>query len=143
MMSCRSIADVLRGLGEAPPSDMAIVEEARPEPPVACGEPWINPNWIAASHARDVLERRDDDRSLAWRREMGARFAAVARLSRPPKFKFGAQVKAKVARPKVERTAEEKARHREYMRAYMRESRARQKADASGFVRAPESLTSP
>jgi hypothetical protein len=62
---------------------------------------------------------------------MGARFAAVGRLSRPPKVKFGAQARAKMARPKAPRTEEERARHREYMRAYMRESRARQKVDAS------------
>lgn len=122
------MAGVLRGLGEVPPSDMACVEDARPEPPVPLCAPWIDPAGICASCAKDVIERVSDDRSRAERRELYDRTLGAARLARAPKFNFSTKVKAKVMRPRAERTAEERERHREYMRTYMRESRACQKA---------------
>ena len=64
--------------------------------------------------------------SIEERRAQSSRALAVARLSRPLKFTYGAPKAVKV-RPKVERTAETRA----YFRDYMRERRARQKADAS------------
>jgi hypothetical protein len=82
---------------------------------------WIDASRIRASCARDVIERVNDDRSRAERREQAAKAFAAAKLSRPPRFTFGAQVKAKAKRPKVERTAETRA----YFREYMRERRAR------------------
>ena len=128
----RTMADVLAGLIESGllpdrsgKEPQAV--DAASDPPVSLGTPWIDPNRIRASSARDVVERNNDDRSRAWRREMGARFAAVVRLSRPAKFRFGAQVKAKAARLKPERTPEV----REYFRLYMHERRAREKTDAS------------
>jgi hypothetical protein len=80
---------------------------------------------------RERLERGWDDRTFAERSANGSRALAVARLLRPPVFRFGAQVKAKRSRPKVERTEEVQ----EYYRQYMRERRARQKADASTNLR--------
>jgi hypothetical protein len=118
-MHCRSIADILRGMGEVPPSDMETAGDGPPAPSVS---PWLDPARIRAATARDVLERLErgvDDRTLEERRADGAKGLAVARLSRPPVFKFGAQ--AKSVRWKVERTAEVK----EYYRTYMRERRAR------------------
>ena len=121
----RTIADILRGMGEAPPSDMVAVDDGPPEPPVAF---WIDPARIRASTARDVRERVNDDRSLAWRREIGARSAAIGRALRPkPRYTFGAPVKS--IRPKTERTVEQKAAAREYAKHYMRERRAREKAE--------------
>jgi hypothetical protein len=122
-MPCRSIADVLRRLGEIPPSDMTLVADGLPEPPVA-PERWLGVARISAARARDVVERRDDDRSRAERRELYARTLGAAKLARPPVFRFGAQVKAKsksAPRPKRERTEETRA----YFRDYMRERRAR------------------
>jgi hypothetical protein len=84
----RTIADILRRLGEVPPSDMEIVSG----PPVS---PWLDVRKIAAANARDVVRRRDDDRSLAWRREISSRALAEARLSRGPRFRFGAQITGK------------------------------------------------
>jgi hypothetical protein len=68
-----------------------------------------------------VLERTNDDRSRAERRELAAKAFAAAKLSRPPRFTFGAQAKPKAKRSKVERTADV----REYFHVYMRERRAR------------------
>jgi len=119
-MPCKSIADVLRGLGEIPPSDMALGKDAVPE---ALVPRWIDPARIRASTARDVLERVDDDRSRAERREQASQAFAAARLSRGPKynFAFGSRTKAKKVRPKVERTPEV----REYFRQYMQRRRQR------------------
>jgi hypothetical protein len=69
-----------------------------PDPPVFSGPPWVDMSAIRAATARDVLERVDDDRSLAERRAQGARALAAARLSRPPVFKFGAQACRTVTR---------------------------------------------
>ena len=112
------IGDVLRGL-----------EADFPASPCVPPETWIDGSRIRASCAKDVLERREDDRSRAERREQAAKAFAAARLSRPQRFTFGAQAKAKSVpkpKPKVERTAEV----REYFRQYMRERRAKQKAGA-------------
>ena len=122
-MPYRSIADILRGLGEVSPSDVALADDACPEPPVS---PWVDVTKIAASNARDVLERNADDRSRAERRELYARTLGAAKLSRSPVFRFDVQAKVKKAR-KVERSAAVKEYHREYMR----ERRARLKADSS------------
>lgn len=68
-MPCRSIADVLRGLGEVPPSDMALVDAA-PEPPVSFGTPWLDVTKIAVVYSRDFrerLERGCDDRTFEQR----------------------------------------------------------------------------
>jgi hypothetical protein len=125
-MRCRSIADVLRGLGEIPPSEMAIVNDGLPEPPVPSGR-WLDCSKVAASTARDVVERVMDDRSRAERRAQSSEALAVARLARPPKFRFGALAKTGPKRTrKVERTAEVK----EYYRQYMRERRAAQRVSS-------------
>ena len=85
--------------------------------------PWVDPAGIAAAVSRDVLERLErgmDDRTFEQKSAAGSRGLAVARLSRPPSFTFGAQGKPK-ARRKVERTAAVRA----YFREYMRKVRAR------------------
>jgi hypothetical protein len=88
--------------------------------------PWVDLSKIRAASARDVVERRNDDRSRAERRELYARTLALAKSPRPPMFKFCAQVKAKSApRPKRERTDETRA----YFREYQRKLRAKQKAE--------------
>ena len=112
-MTCRSIADILRRMGETPPPDKSLFstqnKEPQPteiatDPPVPPGTPWIDSSKIEASRARDILERTNDDRSLALRREQGAKALAVARLSRRPKFNFGAKAKPKSApKPKAKR----------------------------------------
>jgi hypothetical protein len=106
-------------MGVPAPSEMALVKDAAPEAPVPR---WIDPGRIRASTARDVLERVDDDRSRAERREQASQAFAAARLSRGPrlKFTFGAKAKTKAKR-KVERTPEV----REYFRQYMQRRRAR------------------
>jgi hypothetical protein len=87
---------------------------------------WIDPAKISAATARDVVERVLDDRTVEERRAQSSRALAVAGLSRPPKFIFGA-LKAVKAPPKRERAAETRA----YFRQYTRERRARRKADTS------------
>jgi hypothetical protein len=84
---------------------------------------------IQASTARDVVQRRDDDRSNAQRRERGWQaFLATKRLNLH-RFTFGAQLKAKSApKPKVKRERTDATR--EYFREYQRQRRARVKADA-------------
>ena|ERR1700727_952265 len=118
-MRCKSIADILRGIGEIPPSEKETVS-GPPVPPAPPVSPWLDPARIRASTARDVLERGNDDRSRAERRAQSSEALAVARLSRPPKFNFGAKAKVKAVRP-----ARPKADMRDYMRNYMRERRAR------------------
>jgi hypothetical protein len=105
-----------------PPSDMALVDDGLPAPPVS---PWIDRATIAAANARDVVERRDDDHSLFWKRQLYERGLGATLAARRRKFTFGAQARPESA-PKVERTPEVRA----YFRQYMRERRARQKADA-------------
>jgi hypothetical protein len=90
---------------------------------------WVDPAKISAANSRDVLERVFDDRTFAEKSANGSRALAAARLSRPPKFRFGAQVKAKAApkpKPKRQRTDETRA----YFREYQRKLRAEQKAEA-------------
>ena len=120
-----TIADILRGLGEIPPSDVALVEEARPESPVPLATPWVKREKIAAANARDVVERNNDDRSYAMKSALGSHFAAVVRAVHKTKR----IVKPKAApKPKVkkERTPE----LREYFREYQRKLRAKRKAEA-------------
>jgi hypothetical protein len=132
-MPARSIADILRRMGETPPSVSSVDEEcsqpieATSDLPVSFGSPWLDANRIRASCARDVLERRDDDRSRAERRELYARTLGAAKLKF--KFTFGAQGKAKAkAKPaKRERTDETRV----YFREYQRRRRAREKAEQS------------
>jgi hypothetical protein len=126
----KTIRDILQGLLEdfssGAPEESSQPIEIVSDPP-ASSAPWFDANRIRASCARDVLERVDDDRSSIWRREIGARSAAIARALRPkPKFKFGAQGKAKTARPKRARTDETRAYFREYMRARRARDRDRQ-----------------
>jgi len=136
-MRCKSIADVLRSLeascGDASsfpdqsgnePQAIEIVSD----PPVSS---WLDVTKIAAANAPDVIERLErgmDDRTFEQRSADGSRGNAVARLSRPPKFNFGAQVKAKSATPKVKaarpRTDETRAYFREYQRRRRAEARA-------------------
>jgi hypothetical protein len=126
-MPSKSIADILRGLGEVPPSETVLVEEARSEPPLARGGPWVQPDRIRASTSRDVqerLERGMDDRSYAMKSALGSHFASVARAVHKTKR----IVKPKAApKPKVkkERTPELK----EYYRNYGRVWRAQKKAE--------------
>jgi hypothetical protein len=125
---CKSIADILRGFGEVPPSETAIVEDARPEPPVACGGPWVQPDRIRASTSRDVRERIErgmDDRSYAQRSALGSHFVAVVRAVRKAKRMVKAKSPQKPVR-KRERTAETRA----YFREYQRKLRAKQKAES-------------
>jgi hypothetical protein len=137
-MTCKTIGDVLRSLmatrGAASPFPDQSGNEPQPieivsDPTVSHG-PWLNIAKIAAANARDVLERRDDDRSRAERRELYARTLGAARLARGPRFAFtfGARIKAK-AKPKVkvERTEEVRA----YFREYQRQRRAREKESVS------------
>jgi hypothetical protein len=75
------------------------------------------------------MERREcgyDDRSFAERSAQGSRARACAQ---PVKWKYTFGAKAKIGRPKAERTDEQRQRHRDYMRAYMREQRARMAAE--------------
>jgi hypothetical protein len=126
---CKSIADILRGMGEVPPSESQTIEIGSDSPaPIA---PWLSYD-IRASTARDVLERGSDDRSSWERSAQAARsWAAVAAAQRVKwRFTFSPKAAAK-PRQKVERTAEQRERHRAYMRDYMREQRARQKVEAS------------
>jgi hypothetical protein len=110
-MTCLSIADVLRKMGEVPPSEMSLVDEAAPAPPVPSASPWIDANRIRASCARDVLERVDDDRSRVWRREMGARFAAhLLATIKPRTAAAKAQARAKRALDR-DKVAEVEDRH--------------------------------
>ena len=109
-MPCRSIADILRGMGETPPSERESVSD----PPVSS---WVDPARIQASTAQDVLWRRDDDRSRAERSEQSAAAVVATRVTRKFRYKFGAQTKARANRPKLERTPEVK----EYFRQYQRE----------------------
>jgi hypothetical protein len=75
-----------------------------------------------------VLERVLDDRTFAEKSAQGtrslARALANARLSRRLKFNFGAK-SAPRPKPKRESTPQTK----DYFRTYMREWRARRKAD--------------
>jgi hypothetical protein len=116
-MKCRTIGDVLRSVLAS--YGGASSEISAPEPPATPVSPWLDPARIRASTACDVVQRRDDDRSRAERRAQSSEALAVARLSRPPKFNFGARVKAKAT------SARPKADMRDYMRRYMRERRAR------------------
>jgi hypothetical protein len=142
-MRCKSIADILRSLGETPPlgvdiprprkthsvpMDMGSAEPKRSQPIEIASDPpvplWLDVTKIAAANSRDVregLERGMDDRTFEQRSADGSRGNAVARLSRPPVFKFGAQAKVKAKRPKRERTEAT----REYFREYQRRLRAR------------------
>jgi hypothetical protein len=115
---CRSIADILRGMGEVPPSEVRSVDRIAPQPieiasdpPVSPGTLWIDRARIAAANARDVVERTMDDRSRAERRELYARTLGAVRG-------YG------------ERSAEQTAKNRERMREYQRRRRA-EKAEAS------------
>ena len=130
-MSCRSIADILRGLGEVPPSELAPIEVAD-DPPVPFGTPWVDADRIRVSLAKDFLERTDDDRSKAQRREQSGWQALLAakRLS-PNRFTFGAQAKAKSEpKPKVKAKKERTPELRAYFREYGRMWRAKKKAEA-------------
>jgi hypothetical protein len=94
-MPCKSIADVLRGLGEIPPSERALIKDAVPEPPVSR---WVDPARIAVANSRDFrerLERGTDDRPIEERRAHASRAhaCAVAKLPRGPRYTFGAKVK--------------------------------------------------
>jgi hypothetical protein len=118
----RTIRDILRGLlgdgsDSGTPEKRSQPIEIVSDPPVPPVSAWLDANRIRASIAKDVVERRDDDRSRAERREFYARTLGAAKLARPPVFSFGAKAKVKSApRPKVERTAEVREYHREYMR---------------------------
>jgi hypothetical protein len=115
----------LARLADAPVSSEITASVAEPLSP-AC-EPWLRFR-VDASLAKDVIERSDDDRSRAWRRELYARTLGAAKPVRPVKFNFGAQAKVKTApKPKVkkERTPE----LREYFRNYGRMWRAKKKAE--------------
>jgi hypothetical protein len=137
-MPCRSIADVLRGLGEVPPSEMALIDDGRPEPNLNVS-PWIDATRIAAANACDVLERIErgsgDDRP-SWERRAEAREAwALVNAAQRVKWRFTFSSKA-VAKPRLkpEKSAEEKARSNAYAKEYMRALRARRKAEASTVV---------
>lgn len=117
----------LARLADAPAPSEVVEPVAEPLSP-GC-EPWLRPERIRASCARDVIERHDDDRSREWRRrQYEATLGAIKPASRP-KFNFGAQKKAASlpkSRAKKERTPE----LREYFRNYGRAWRARKKAEA-------------
>jgi hypothetical protein len=130
-MGCHSIADILRGLGEVPPSEVRSTDRIEPQPieivtdpPMSLATPWIDPDRIRASIAKDVVERNNDDRSYAVKSALGSHFVAVVRAVHKTKR----IVKPKAApKPKVkkERTPELK----EYYRNYGRMWRARRKAE--------------
>ena len=82
-----------------------------------------------------------DDRSLAWRRMVGAHFAAVARATAKTKFTFGARslaisrdisLRSKISlsapKPKVKRERTDATR------AYFREYQRRRRAEAKAFM---------
>jgi hypothetical protein len=145
----KTIADILRGMGETPPSEMdsGIHEksgqpieaasdpclrwtprqdhhliEIASEPPVSSCPPWLDVTKIAASNARDVLaaiERGRDPRSFAQRQADGAKSQAVQK-ARPSAFKRGWG----------ERSAGQTLRNREAVRLRAQAKRARKKAEA-------------
>jgi hypothetical protein len=128
----RTIADILAGLQAsfptplATPTEAELLEAGRPEPGLSVW-PWIDANRVRASCAHDVLEaieRGRDDRSAAERSAQATRAhaAVVAACRVRPRFTFGAPRKVEPAHPKRDM--------RDYMRAYMRERRARQKVES-------------
>jgi hypothetical protein len=143
-MPCRSIADILRGMGEIPPSELPVCTgiSAEPidtadDPPVAPARtPWIQLDRIRAANSREVRERIErgtgDDRP-SWERRAEAREAwALVNAAQRVKWRFTFSPKAAAKpRPKKERTAEQRERNREQAKLAMRGLRARRKADAS------------
>ena len=100
------------------------------DPPVPYAQPWIDREKIAAANARDVVERVDDDRSRAQRREQqGWQSLLAAKRPSPNRFTFAAKLRAKGA-PKPKRKRERTDETREYFALKMRELRARKKAEA-------------
>jgi hypothetical protein len=128
-MPCRSIADVLRGMGEIPPSDTEIVSD-----PLVSSAPWIRRETIEAARSRDVLdaiERGQDNRTFEQRSADATRARAAQAAAQPVKWKFIFSPKAAAKpRPKRERTAEV----REYFREYQRRRRAEAKAEQFNSV---------
>jgi hypothetical protein len=112
-----------------------LIEAGRPSQ----GQPgplWVNPLQVSAAASRDVRERSYDDRSYAQKSAQSSAALAVVRLVKRSRFVFGAQAKAvgrpKKLGPKLERSEDQKEKHRQYMALFMREKRARQRAEISG-----------
>ena len=127
-MPCRSIADVLRGLGEVPPPEVALVDAGGPEPSQAPGTPWLDPARIRASVAKDVLarlERGCDDRTFEQRSADATAARARTRAAQRVKWRFTFSPKAAAkSRAKKERTDATRAYFREYQRRRRAEAKA-------------------
>jgi hypothetical protein len=107
---------------------MTLVDD---DPPASPRAPWLRREAIAAANARDVVERRDDDRSNAQRREQGWQSLLATKRLNLHRFTFGAQAQAQAkSAPKPKAKRERTDETRAYFREYQRRLRAKQKADA-------------